>query len=228
MMPAMSLKALEDLDLAALPIFPLPGAALFPGTVLPLHVFEPRYRELTRDALAGRKIFAVARLKPGFETRYEGRPAVFDTCGAGRIIDHVRYADGRFDISLLGLSRVRILNELPSDRSYRLVRAECVQDLPADAALAAALQAKISALWQVLAPRLPEALRDLRALTRGVETAGAFADRLAAMMAGDPDTAQRLLSEPDPCERLVVLAERLQALSSAVGPASGRSNTELN
>ena len=58
-------------DLAALSIFPLPDATLFPGVPLPLHVFEPRYRALVRDALASSKVLAVARLKPGFESDYE-------------------------------------------------------------------------------------------------------------------------------------------------------------
>jgi Lon protease-like protein len=228
MLAPMSLQPLDHQDLAALPIFPLPGAALFPGTVLPLHVFEPRYRELTRDALADRQIFAVARLRPGFEADYGGRPAVFEACGAGRIVDHVRYSDGRFDVTLLGLGRVRILNELPPDRSYRIVRAEQIHDLPADAALTAALKASIFSSWHVLAPQLPEALRDLHELTRGVDAAGAFADRLAAMMAGDPDTAQHLLSEPDPCQRLQILAESLQVLTSAAKSAGARSKMDLN
>ena len=80
----MSLFRLSEQDLAALPVFPLPNVVLFPEAILPLHVFEPRYRELVREVLSGRKLMAVARLKPGFEDDYEGRPPVFDVCGVGQ------------------------------------------------------------------------------------------------------------------------------------------------
>src|SRR5688572_25545764 len=120
----MLLSELEPADLAELSIFPLPNVTLFPGAGLPLHVFEPRYRELTREALAARKILAVARLRPGFESDYEGRPAVFDVCGVGFIEQHQERQDGRFDILLRGLCRVRIVEELPPLRSFRQVRAE--------------------------------------------------------------------------------------------------------
>src|SRR5438445_1440036 len=95
--------------LDALPIFPLPQTVLFPGALLPLHVFEPRYRALTRDVLAGRKLMGVARLKPGFEATYDGRPPVFSVCGVGIVTESVEHADGRFDLTLRGLSRVRIV-----------------------------------------------------------------------------------------------------------------------
>src|SRR5262245_187582 len=110
---------LDAADLRALPIFPLPNVALFPGAALPLHVFEPRYRELVRDALAGKKAMGIARLKPGFESNYEGRPAVFDVCGAGIIDGHRELADGRYDIVVRGVARVRILNEHPPLQKYR-------------------------------------------------------------------------------------------------------------
>ena len=70
--------------LAALPIFPLPNCVLLPGGLLPLHVFEPRYRELTRDCLSGTQLMAIARLRPGYEQTYYGRPPVYERCGVGR------------------------------------------------------------------------------------------------------------------------------------------------
>ncbi|HEX3850250.1 MAG TPA: LON peptidase substrate-binding domain-containing protein, partial [Polyangiaceae bacterium] len=90
----MSPSGLAPEDLAALPIFPLPNVVLFPGALLPLHVFEPRYRELARQVLSGRQLMAVARLKPGFEEHYEGRPPVFEVCGVGSVIDSVAHGDG--------------------------------------------------------------------------------------------------------------------------------------
>jgi hypothetical protein len=100
-------------------------------------------------------------------------------------------------------------------------------ELSADPALSGALKAKLFSLWQVLAPHLPDAVRDLRELTRDAEDAGGFADRIAAVMAGDPEMGQRLLAERDPCERLQVLAERLQGLADSLRPPA-RSNLDLN
>ena len=71
--------------LTSLPIFPLANCVLLPGGLLPLQVFEPRYRDLTRDCLAGHQLMGVARLRPGYETSYYGRPPVYETCGVGKI-----------------------------------------------------------------------------------------------------------------------------------------------
>lgn len=222
------MKALSREELAALPIFPLPAGVLFPGGLLPLHVFEPRYRELIRDALAGSKSLAVARLRPGFESSYEGRPPVFDICGAGRIVEHVEHPDGRFHIMLRGVSRVRIVEELPPERSYRLVRGDALSDSASDPALSSALATKIAALWRVLAPELPEPLRDLAELTRGADEAGAYADRIASTIIGDPELGQALLDELDPCERLRLLVEQLQISVDSMTATHSKRRTQLN
>lgn len=224
----MVLPELEDRDLSELSIFPLPSVALFPGALLPLHVFEPRYREMVRDALAARRIFAVARLKPGFEGDYEGRPPVFDVCGVGVIESHAEREDGRFDLAVRGLSRVRILEELPPVRAFRQVRAERVVELVPPPALVAAWQSKLATLWRSLAPHLPEPVRDLLSLTREADTPSAYSDRLAAALVADPEATQQLLSEPDPSERLRLLAARVQELVDALSPPSIAKDRALN
>jgi uncharacterized protein len=221
-------ESLTPAELSALSIFPLPNAALFPGALLPLHVFEPRYRTMIRDALADTKTLAVARLLPGFENDYEGRPPVFEVCGAGRIIEHLEHEDGRYHLVLRGVSRVRIVNELPPAQLYRVVRAEPVHDLPADPRLSATLETAIQALWQRLGPRLPEAIRDLAKVTRGADDAAAFSDRLGAVMAGESEVTQQLLAEADPCERLRLIVERLQAVADSVAPKGTRARSDLN
>jgi Lon protease-like protein len=224
----MAPDTLSPADLAALSIFPLPEAALFPGTLLPLHVFEARYRKLVRDALSGSKTLAVARLKPGFESDYEGRPPVFDVCGAGRIIQHSELPDGRFHVMLRGIARVRIVRELPAVELYRVVHAELVSDLPVDAGLGSALETEVASLWRTLAPELPEPLRDLREVTRDALGAGAFADRVAALIAADPETSQALIAEPDPSERLRLIIEELHGAVAALALASPAPKTRLN
>src|SRR6266567_2216926 len=118
--------------LAALPIFPLPNCVLLPGGLLPLHVFEPRYRELTRDSLAGHHLIGVARLRPGYEASYYGRPPVYERCGVGRIICSEELPDGRFALLLRGVARVEIARELPPDRAYRRVEARVLRAADCD------------------------------------------------------------------------------------------------
>jgi uncharacterized protein len=224
----MSLPELETRDLAELSIFPLPQVTLFPGAVLPLHVFESRYRELVRAALAGSRLIAMARLKPGFEGDYEGRPPVCDVCGVGVIESCSERPDGRFDLALRGLSRIRIAQELPPVRAFRQVQALRLVDLTPQPALVAAWQAKLGALWRRLAPHLPEPVRDMRALTRGANDAAAYSDRLAAALVADPKASQELLEETDPAERLRLLTARVQELVDALSPGIVARDNALN
>ena len=120
-----------------IPLFPLPNVVLFPGVFLPLHIFEERYRALTRDALAGDRIIGMTLLRPGFEGDYEGRPAIYPVGCAGVISHSDRLPDGRYNIVLHGLSKFRIVEEL-TDGEYRRARIEPlteVTDAPARRAI---------------------------------------------------------------------------------------------
>jgi hypothetical protein len=224
----MSALELEEQDFDELSIFPLPNVTLFPGALLPLHIFEPRYREMLRDALSRRRVLAIARLKPGFEQDYEGRPPVFDICGVGGVESWSERDDGRFDVALRGLARARIVSELPPLRAFRQVRAERIREPAVDPALVAAWQMKLGSLWERLAPHLPEQVRDLKALTRGTDDVSAYADRLAASMVADPEASQQLLAEADPAERLRLLTSRVQELVDALSPPSVTEGRKLN
>ena len=104
-------------------LFPLPEVVLFPGTLLPLHIFEPRYRKMTEDVLAGSKLIVPVLVPdPGAVDR-RGNPVVVDVAGLGEIVQHRRHSDGRFDLILVGRARVR-LTELPFVHPYRRARAE--------------------------------------------------------------------------------------------------------
>jgi uncharacterized protein len=224
----MSVPGLEAQDFVTLSIFPLPNVTLFPGALLPLHVFEPRYRELLREALAGRRVLAIARLKPGFEPDYEGRPPVFDVCGVGGVESWSEREDGRFDIALRGLARARIIEELPARRAFRQVRAERIVEPVVDPALVAAWQMKLGSLWERLSPHLPAPVRDLKALTSGTDDVSRYADRLAAAIVADPEASQQLLGEADPAERLRLLTSRVQELVDALSPPSATEGRRLN
>ncbi|HWA75953.1 MAG TPA: LON peptidase substrate-binding domain-containing protein [Polyangiaceae bacterium] len=217
------------LELTEVPVFPLPNVVLLPGGFLPLHVFEPRYREMTRDVVAGRRCMAVARLQPGFEADYEGRPPIHPLCGVGEVVKQERRADGRWDIVLRGLGRVRIREELPATLSYRVVRVEWLEDVtPKDRLALSAFQQELSTCWSRLAPYLPTAVRDICQRSRDDEAVGAWADRVAATLIADPDERQLLLEELDPGERLCRLVERLHELSRALNAGAAVPSSALN
>jgi Lon protease-like protein len=118
-----------------IPIFPLPDAVFFPQMPLPLHVFEPRYREMVKDVLAGDRVIGMTLLQPGWEADYEGRPKVFPVGCAGTV-DHAEpLADGRYNIVLRGLGRFRILGE-QAGRAYRIAEIEPLAERGADDAAA--------------------------------------------------------------------------------------------
>jgi len=101
------------------PIFPLSGVLMLPDAKLPLNVFEPRYLNLIDDALgAGRLVGIVQPVESGVESP-AGQPPVYNIGSLGRIVSFAETGDGRFVITLLGLSRFRIINELPLARGYR-------------------------------------------------------------------------------------------------------------
>src|SRR5436189_3401156 len=85
---------------AAVPLFPLPNVVLFPRAVLPLHIFEERYKVMTADALAGRRRVAMALLKPGWEKNYYGRPAIDPVVCVGEILTHEQFPDGKYNFLL--------------------------------------------------------------------------------------------------------------------------------
>jgi Lon protease-like protein len=95
----------------AIPIFPLPNVVLVPHGSLPLHIFEPRYREMVGDALDGDRLIGMVLLRPGWEGDYQGRPPVYPIGCAGVITHHDRMADGRYNIVLRGLEKFRITGE---------------------------------------------------------------------------------------------------------------------
>src|SRR5437763_9199059 len=96
-------------------LFPLPNVVLFPHVMLPLHIFEPRYRQMTADALAGDRLLALVLLRPGWEADYEGRPLLHAMACLGKIVADQRLPDGRYNLLLRGLCRGRLVNEMSSN-----------------------------------------------------------------------------------------------------------------
>src|SRR5947209_790301 len=121
----------DQADLSAVSLFPLPNVVLFPRAVLPLHVFEERYKAMIADALRGDRQIAMALLRPGWEKNYHGKPAIEPVVCVGKILTHERLPDGRYNFLLQGHTRARLVRELESDRPYRLAELELLPEDPA-------------------------------------------------------------------------------------------------
>ena len=190
---------------STIPIFPLPTVVLFPNVFLPLHIFEPRYRQMVTEALSGDRLIGMTLLRAA-ATADDAQPAVYPV-GCSGVITHVeRLADGRFNIILRGVEKFRILDEDDS-RAYRLGE---VESLPEDAKEEerAGLRKQRQRLEAVLAaaieragngPKFPPAVPDED-----------LVNALAQYLRLDPLERQALLERPgvlSRCEALIDLLE---------------------
>ncbi len=112
-----------------MPVFPLPGVVLFPHTVIPLHIFELRYRTMVREALSGERLIAMTLLKPGWERDYEGSPAFHPLGCLGRFEEVEWLPNDCYDLRLLGLARVR-LERVVREYPYRTAHVELLPQEP--------------------------------------------------------------------------------------------------
>jgi len=194
-----------------LPIFPLPELTFFPHTLLPLHVFEARYRTMVMDCLARDKRMAVVGLQPGYEPAYEGKPAVYPVAGVGRIVQCERLATGRFNILLKGEGRVRIDRELPSDTLYRMVAGSLLGETGAERDGVGALAARVTGRCLGILRAVNRPTAEMEKALAGAAP-GAVCDRIASAIIPEAAARQALLEEVDVERRLSKLAEGLDDL----------------
>jgi uncharacterized protein len=194
-----------------LPIFPLPELTFFPHTLLPLHVFEARYRTMVMDCLARDKRMAVVGLKPGYEPAYEGKPAVYPVAGVGRIVQCERLATGRFNILLKGEGRVRIDRELPSDTLYRMVAGSLLGETGAERDGVGALAARVTGRCLGILRAVNRPTAEMEKALAGAAP-GTVCDRIASAIIPEAAARQALLEEVDVERRLSKLAEGLDDL----------------
>jgi hypothetical protein len=195
----------------AVPIFPLPDVTLFPRTLLPLHIFEARYRAMIADALARDRRICMVRLRPGYEPNYAGKPEVYAVGGVGEIVSCERLANGRFDLALRGEARVRLLQERPSDTLYRIVVVEHIEDV-APAVDVAPVIDRIRASCRALLGVLGRPLDFLDGAFAENQPPGTIADRIASGVLPGADVRQELLETAEVDLRLNRLALALDAL----------------
>jgi hypothetical protein len=222
---AESLRALLGGSTGALKVFPLPEVVVFPGTPAPFHVFEPRYRAMTEAALGGDRLMAVATLRDPAQAHLARAP-LFPVAGAGFIEADERLPDGRFNVLLRGISRVRLLEELTgTGHPYREFRVEVLDDVYPPAG-PAALSAEVSILERCvleLARRseTDSGTRDLAEAVARMRVPGRMADAVAAALVEDAAARLALLAEVDVRRRIGMVVDEVAALLLGSSPAGG-------
>jgi Lon protease-like protein len=201
-------------------LFPLPNLVLFPHVVQPLHIFEPRYRQMTREALAADRMIALVLLRPGWEQEYEGRPAVHPVACLGRIMAEQALSDGRYNLLLRGLARIRITGEIDSDKLYRLARAEVLSDANAPApALAGTLRRQLAERVPVWFAGQAPVIEQFQKLFHSDLELATLADILSFALPLDTEFKQALLAALDVEERVRRLLQRLEGQPPAAESA---------
>jgi Lon protease-like protein len=199
------LKALLARACIRLKVFPLPGVVVLPGTPAPFHVFEPRYRQLTAEALTGDRMLAVATLASE-EGATQDRAPVQPIAGAGFIQAEEQLPDGRYHIVVRGLARVRLVEEIENGRPFREFTAELLDDVyppggePALIRQRRALEACVLRLAEVLPPE--SGAPQLAELATRTASASQLADLVAAAVVSEPDKRLAVIEELDVAKRL--------------------------
>lgn len=211
-----SSDSLQDFS-GRVPLFPLPDAVLFPHVLMPLMIFEPRYREMVKDVLAGDKLIAMALLEPDWEDTYETKQAaICSTVCVGQISSWECLPDGRYQLVLEGVARAWILSEEPTVKPYRIGHLELCPDE----------ETKLTASERLRRQR--ELLVGFQQLSVGCEfdnvfhnsldadlPLGGLCDVLAHSLPLNPDSAQAILEETDVATRSQLVLSELQACIGA-------------
>ncbi|HKA14734.1 MAG TPA: LON peptidase substrate-binding domain-containing protein [Myxococcota bacterium] len=209
-----------------LPIFPLSNVVLFPRVKTPLHLFEPRYRQLARDVLQGERRIGMVAVRPEHLDEMPGDPPIYPVGCAGVITESHRQPDGRYNIVLLGEQRVRIVSEEPRSESrlYRVARVVRLEDTypETDRARVARLRTAIAADVGMLIRRAqPDRAHAFDAeLFAGVDDE-TFVNAVANAFAFPADEKQALLEAEGVPERYARLASALSFHRLEIESAGG-------
>jgi Lon protease-like protein len=213
-MVASSFKRAQDLP-QVIPVFPLDGALLLPHGALPLNIFEPRYLNMVDDAMAGERIIGLIQTRPGGDPE---RPLLAPIGCAGRITAFTETSDGRYLITLTGLSRFRAREELPVMTPYRQLRADF---MPFEADLRPAQDDdgfdRIR-LLRALKDYLEHRNLDLDWETAKAAPAEALVNSLCMALPFEPAEKQALLEAGDLCGRREALVALLEIDAAPIDP----------
>jgi uncharacterized protein len=176
-------------------LFPLPGVVLMPGAVLPLHVFEPRYRQLVEDCLGGKPL-CIPQIRKDQESEIAGSPALYPYASVGVIGAHHRLDNGRFNILVQPVGRVRLLAERNSSTLYRVAEAELLEDKEVDPRELARIGERVRGLFAMMLAGEATAMEGLARVP-----AERVAEVLAPHVLEEGEERQQFLAEDDPLRR---------------------------
>jgi Lon protease-like protein len=205
----------------SIPLFPLSSVVLFPGCLAPLHIFEPRYRQMTEAALRAERLIGMVTVRPDAREEMGGNPPIYAVGCAGFIADHQRLPDGRYNIVLRGVKRFRVEGESApdSERLYRLADARWLDDPDGGSADGRArLREGVLGHLRLLARRSQDGEEESLAELGELED-GAFTNALCQSLGLPPEEKQGLLEAASLTERLIqlegLLAFHLAGLDSS-------------
>lgn len=192
-------------------IFPLPDLVMFPHVMQPLHVFEPRYRDMLNAALDSDGLIAMSLLAPGWEEDYEGRPPLKPYACLGKVVTHQRQDDGHYNVLLLGLRRILIESELPPERSYREAKVSLLDDFyfTENDDSRATLQAELTERFQESLPQDQPTNPNVDELLSTEIPLGVLTDLISFAVPLDLKTKAELLGESDVDQRARMLLAAL-------------------
>ena len=203
-------------------LFPLPNLVMFPHVMQPLHIFEPRYRQMVEQAMACDRLIAMAVLAPGWEKDYDGRPPVNPVACLSRITTCQKLEDGRFNIMVLGLRRIELLRELPPKHLFREAKVRLLADeYPAAAAASRpGLQRDLVEAFRKILPALIGSREQLQELLTSDIPLGMLTDIIAYTLDLDLQFKQKLLAQPMVDMRAGLLLAQLESMPSEAARAA--------
>jgi len=192
-------------------VFPLPGLVMFPHVMQALHIFEPRYKALLEDALASDRLITMATYAEVPGEADPARPPLEPVACLCRVATHQRTDEGTYNVLILGVRRLRLGNEMPAVRPFRVFEAEILEDeepeYPEEAS--ATLQRDLLAAFRRTLPDIPQAQEQLDQLLGTNVSLGMLADIVAYSLDLGTRWKLRLLREPSVLERTRLLVEAL-------------------
>jgi Lon protease-like protein len=210
-----------------LPLFPL-GAVLYPGMLLPLHIFEERYRQLVRDLLAGAELrrFGVIAIRKGRETGIDGVSSLYEVGCTATLRRVDQRDDGRFDIVTVGTQRFRLLR-LDQTRPYLQGEVEMLTEVPTDPAAAGPAVRVIQAAFREYLDALTEWGGATIRLEELPDEPELLSFIVAAAMVIDLPERQAMLAESDTLRRLAMQRALLSRETAMLRTTTSRPAPDL-
>lgn len=207
-------------------LFPLPNVVLFPGVVQALHIFEPRYKLMVEEAIAGDQLIAMAMVKPVQLSTAGDRPALFDTICIGKIMTHSQLEDGRYNLLLAGVRRARILEEVNFELEFRKARVELLLDGESEEPEDQLLNVRQQVIDQFLEMLPSQSHLDRASLDSLLQSdvgTGQLVDLICYSCGAQPAELQQALEIDSVVQRaqfILKIMRRLAKQTKASGPAS--------